>query len=239
MIRITSNIVAVLGIFVIQALAASDPRCLHPDGRFIDPEQCDAYYECKDDVAEWKLCPDGLRFNPKMGGNCVYKPAVFCGNRTKLQSPHPTKHCPRQFGFYRIGDAEHCGTYMNCAHGVGKKTTCPEGLAFNEKSYKCDWPDETDDCDPEAFLGFTCPDPIVRTTNTQGAELLRYYRNEDSCVKYYVCENDRPRLYRCSPGSVFNDLKKSCDSRSNIEECNPRHRAVHQPVVAEEKPKAE
>ena len=29
---------------------------------FTDPEQCDLYYECIDNIPEAKLCPDGLLF---------------------------------------------------------------------------------------------------------------------------------------------------------------------------------
>lgn len=38
---------------------------------------------------------------------------------------------------------------MNCVEGRGFTFDCPEGLAFNEESYRCDWPDQVPSCDPE------------------------------------------------------------------------------------------
>lgn len=38
---------------------------------------------------------------------------------------------------------------MNCADGKGYIFDCPEGLAFNSESYRCDWPDQVTDCDVE------------------------------------------------------------------------------------------
>lgn len=43
---------------------------------------------------------------------------------------------------------------MNCAGGVGYTFNCPEGLAFNSESYRCDWPDQVPDCDAEGFILF-------------------------------------------------------------------------------------
>uniref|UniRef100_A0A1I8M1M0 Chitin-binding type-2 domain-containing protein n=1 Tax=Musca domestica TaxID=7370 RepID=A0A1I8M1M0_MUSDO len=121
----------------------ADSLCPEPKGRFPHPEQCDAYYECVDGVAEEKLCPDGLVFNPraKAAGECTYSPFSTCKERTRLQPANGTEQCPRQFGFYPLGDPTKCGVYHNCAHGEATLTKCPEGLAFNVDSYQCDWPD--------------------------------------------------------------------------------------------------
>ena len=34
--------------------------CPEPNGTFEDFKQCDKYYECYDNIAEERLCPDGL-----------------------------------------------------------------------------------------------------------------------------------------------------------------------------------
>jgi len=39
-----------------------DFKCPETNGFFPDPEQCDLYYECVDNIPEAKLCPDGLLF---------------------------------------------------------------------------------------------------------------------------------------------------------------------------------
>ncbi len=60
-----------------------DFDCPEPNGFFADPEQCDLYYECVDNLPEAKLCPDGLLFedgNPNHE-NCDYPFNVNCGAR--------------------------------------------------------------------------------------------------------------------------------------------------------------
>ena len=58
-------------------------NCPENNGFFPDPEQCDLYYECIDNVPEAKLCPDGLLFedgNPNQE-KCDYPFNVECGSR--------------------------------------------------------------------------------------------------------------------------------------------------------------
>ncbi|XP_055379279.1 protein obstructor-E isoform X1 [Condylostylus longicornis] len=223
--RISGAIAITLGIFIIQVVEIHTAQCPQPNGKFPVEEQCDAYIECIDGVAEEKLCPDGLVFNDEFtpDGDCVIKPLVKCGNRLRLQPANSTENCPRQFGFYKFGDAMHCAGYMNCAHGVGTLTYCPFGLAFNSETYQCDWPDEVQDCDPEQYLGFKCPPEEERPVDEEGHETtpekLKYYRNEKSCKHYFVCVNDKPRLYTCAQFLVFNEKKKACDFRSKVPEC--------------------
>jgi hypothetical protein len=38
---------------------------------------------------------------------------------------------------------------MICVDGRGYVFDCPEGLAFNQDTYRCDWPDEVESCDAE------------------------------------------------------------------------------------------
>lgn len=65
------------------------------------------------------------------------------------EPPQATNDCPHQFGYYRLGDAQNCGQFMLCASGVGHVFDCPDGLAFNEYSLRCDWPDQVETCDAE------------------------------------------------------------------------------------------
>lgn len=89
------------------------------------------------DKAEWYSYP------------CSYPADVDCGSRTKLQPALPTDECPHQFGYFKIGDRANCGQWMNCVNGKSFVFECPEGLAWNSDSYRCDWPDEVEDCDAE------------------------------------------------------------------------------------------
>ena len=62
---------------------AANFRCPEKNGFFPDPEQCDLYYECVDNVAVLKLCPDGLMFDDttSIDALCDYPFNVECGDR--------------------------------------------------------------------------------------------------------------------------------------------------------------
>lgn len=71
-----------------------------------------------------------------------------------LYIPEPAQsneECPHKYGYFKIGDAQNCGEFVNCADGKAYKFQCPEGLAFNSDTYKCDWPDQVSDCDAEGI----------------------------------------------------------------------------------------
>ena len=88
------------------------------------------------------------------------------------------------------------------------------GLAFNQKTYQCDWPDQVEDCDPAAFLGFTCP-PQTNGIRTLG---FRYYPKENDCGRYFMCYKGLPRLLACTGGTAFNPDISACDS-TKIPKC--------------------
>lgn len=66
-----------------------------------------------------------------------------------LEASQPTEDCPHQYGYFRLGDAANCGQFKNCVEGRGYIFDCPEGLAFNQDTLKCDWPDQVLTCDAE------------------------------------------------------------------------------------------
>jgi len=107
---------------------------------------------------------------------------------------------------------------MNCADGRGYTFDCPDGLAFNIETYRCDWPDQVPDCDAEKFLGFSCP-PEPKVAGLGQAE-IRFYRSPSSCQKYFVCLEGRPRMYNCGEGNAFNDLINGCDGAENVTNCD-------------------
>lgn len=201
-------------------LPRQQASCPERNGRFAVPGQCDAYIECIDGIPEEKLCPEGLLFNPDARFNypCGYPIDIDCEGRQNRQSPQPTDDCPHQYGYFKVGDHTHCGQFMNCAAGVGYVFDCPEGLAFNPESYRCDWPDQVPDCDPEAFLGFRCPE---ERDNSFYSNAIKFYRSPSDCQRYYVCVNGRPRLQNCGEGNAFNELINSCDAAENVTGCAP------------------
>ncbi|RZF37925.1 hypothetical protein LSTR_LSTR005425 [Laodelphax striatellus] len=195
--------------------------CPERNGRFAVPSQCDVYIECEEGVGEQKLGPDGLLFNSKarfFAYPCQYPAEVDCEGRTGVQPAQPTADCPHQFGYYREGDANNCGKFKSCSNGVGHILDCPEGLAFNERSLRCDWPDQVDTCNAEAFLGFTCPN-VGQDNSLFNSDGYQYFRSPTNCQKYFLCINGRPRLFSCGEGQAFNDLTNSCDGLENVTGC--------------------
>lgn len=70
-------------------------KCEEANGRYAVSGQCDAYVECRNGVAEEKLCADGLLFNDKVGlftFPCQYPIDVDCTNRAKTQPPQVHIH---------------------------------------------------------------------------------------------------------------------------------------------------
>ena len=197
--------------------------CSTPNGTFAVSGSCDAYIECKNGVAEEKLCPDGLLFNEKSTGYpCSYPIDVECTQPSgRLQSAQSTEDCPHQFGYYRMGDASHCGQFKNCASGTGYIFDCPEGLAYNKDNYRCDWPDQVEDCDVEAFLGFSCPAPALKS-DLLGEQELEYdfHAHASNCQKYFICIEGRPRLVGCGEDQAFNPATSACDDIENVPTCS-------------------
>ncbi|XP_006623243.1 protein obstructor-E-like [Apis dorsata] len=188
--------------------------CPERNGRFPISSQCDAYIECIDGIPEEKLCPEGLLFSPEARFNypCGYPIDVNCEGRPNRQPAQPTADCPHQYGYFKVGDKQNCGQFMNCADGKGYIFDCPEGLAFNSESYRCDWPDQVTDCDVEAFLGFVCPEDL-------STREIKFFRSNLDCQRYYVCVNGRPRLQNCGEGRAFNELTGACDAAENVTGC--------------------
>ncbi|XP_012540049.1 protein obstructor-E [Monomorium pharaonis] len=201
----------------------SSPSCPERNGRYPMQNQCDGYIECIDGIAEEKLCPEGLFFNPEARFNypCGYPIDIDCTGRPNLQPAAPTNDCPHQYGYFKIGDHQNCGQFMNCVDGRGYVFDCPEGLAFNAQTYRCDWPDQVPDCDAETFLGFRCPE--VKSGFFLNNE-IKFYRSPADCHHFYICVNGRPRLQNCGIGNAFNELIDACDAAENVTGCE--HEAI-------------
>ncbi|KAI4502772.1 hypothetical protein M0802_001816 [Mischocyttarus mexicanus] len=120
----------------------SQGSCPEKNGRFPVKSQCDAYIECIDGIAEEKLCPEGLVFNPDARFNypCGYPIDVDCGDRPNRQPAQPTEDCPHQYGYFKVGDHQNCGQFMNCADGRGyvKDSTFFGGeIRFYRSTHDC------------------------------------------------------------------------------------------------------
>ncbi|CAH1643585.1 unnamed protein product [Spodoptera littoralis] len=211
--------------------------CKELNERYPVSGSCDKYVECLNGTAEEKLCPDGLRFNPNVNFNvypCQYPNEVSCLERSALQPAQPTEQCEHQFGYYKLGDTRNCSYFRNCVNGVGYDFQCPEGLAWSSSSYRCEWPDEVDDCDAEAFLGFRCPEvPVSKELGAPAG--FRYYRAENNCQKYFLCIGSKPRVLFCGTNTGYDELTNTCVSADEVPACPSELRAQAARVREEEK----
>ncbi|CAB3237023.1 unnamed protein product [Arctia plantaginis] len=211
--------------------------CQELNERYPVPGSCDSYVECINGTAEEKICPDGLRFNPNAlitSYPCQYPNEVACLERSSLQPPQPTDQCPNQFGYFRLGDQKNCSYFRTCVNGVGYDLNCPEGLAWSSQTYRCEWPDEVEDCDVEAFLGFRCPE-IPESREFGPPAGYRFYRSETNCQKYFMCIDHKPRVLFCGSDSGFDDLTSTCVSADEVENCPPELRQAAAQAREDEK----
>jgi len=142
--------------FFFSPAGQSNFRCPEKDGYFEDTNQCDKYYDCLDGIAEERLCPDGLVFDPfsRKREPCDHYFNVDCGDRLDLQPPKgPSDLCPRLNGFYSHPDPGVCHIFYACVDGTAEEYTCSSGLWFDEYSGVCNWPETTDrkDCKADSY----------------------------------------------------------------------------------------
>ncbi|XP_075986922.1 protein obstructor-E-like [Anticarsia gemmatalis] len=220
-----------------QAAPKSSSGCNELNERYPVPGSCDSYVECINGTAEEKLCPDGLRFNPNVNFNvypCQYPNEVACLERSALQPAQPTEQCPNQFGYFKLGDQRNCSYFRTCVNGVGYDFSCPDGLAWSANTYRCEWPDEVEDCDAEAFLGFRCPE-IPQSRELGPPAGYRFYRSDNDCQKYFLCIEQRPRVLFCGSDSAFDELTSTCVSADEVAACPAELRETAARARAEEK----
>lgn len=212
---------------------AAPPRgaftCPTRDGYYPDPYQCDKYWECYDDIATEKLCPDGLVFptygNPRHE-RCDFPFNVICEDRLELQAPQTTLHCPRANGFYAHEDPAVCNIFYQCVGGEASETPCPGGLHFDEFAGTCAWPEASDrrgcgDATRVLEDGFSCDhvNKTIQESNGLHLDHLRFQHPTD-CQYFYVCLNGKtPRLSGCETGLVYNAVTMACDDPANVPEC--------------------
>ncbi|XP_046415455.1 protein obstructor-E [Neodiprion fabricii] len=194
-------------------------KCPEPNGYFPDPEQCDKYYDCQDNKAHPKLCPDGLVFNDfsPQQEKCDLPFGIDCSTKPKLQPPMPTVNCPRLHGYFAHKEAGVCDKFYYCVDGQFNMLTCPGGLVFSEKTGICNWPDEAQKkgCGSKELFNFTCPavDDSVAATHPR-------YPDVEDCQFFYVCVNGvTPRRSGCKLGQAFDERTGKCDWARKIPEC--------------------
>ncbi|CAH0722408.1 unnamed protein product, partial [Brenthis ino] len=194
--------------------------CRSSDGYESVLNQCDAYVECKQNMAFHNICPDGLHFNPAAKWPeypCGYPSEVKCESQAVIQKPRPIGQCPHRYGFYPIPDGD-CGQYIMCQEGSATIMSCPPGLAFSSITNSCDWPANVPGCNPNIFQGFTCPAPTLDKYGKQINNNSKY-RYKNSCNQYIACYKGKPRLLSCDVGTSFDARSGTCIDTDQVVDC--------------------
>ncbi|KDR14644.1 protein obstructor-E [Zootermopsis nevadensis] len=199
------------------------PACPEQHGvqTYPHPDLCDHYFKCTNGTVSLERCENGLLYDGK--GNvyehCNYNWAVECGNRKADLTPISTPGCLYQFGIYPES-AQCSSNYIKCAHGVPYPTPCEPGLAYDDKTHSCNWPDLLlDFCNPEAIVGFKCPEKVP--AHSISAKFLPYPRFSvpGDCSRLITCVNGYPRLITCEAGKVLDESTLTCEDQELVPKC--------------------
>ncbi|XP_069975194.1 protein obstructor-E isoform X2 [Penaeus vannamei] len=202
------NVVALLLVGVVATgmaqsdIVYEDFLCPKDDGFFPHETQCDAYWSCKDGVPEFKLCGNGLAFDDTNDQfeDCNYIFTIDCTNRTELEPPISTPHCPNLYGIF--ADPDDCSVFWSCWDGEASRYACAPGLAYDRKSRVCNWMDNIPECKQQRDAmqqDFVCPAPgeLVATGS------FSRHPHPDDCRQYFICIDGVVREYGCPIGTVF------------------------------------
>merc|ERR1712168_10456 len=216
-----------LALFVLAGVAAAQFQCPPEDGFYVDPRQCDKYYDCYRGQMTEKLCPDGLVFDSTLGPRveqCNYPFLIECPEGNALQPPQPSGiECPRQNGYFEHEDPSNCEQYYECTNGEAQVRACATGLVFDEFTGTCQWAHAgyKTGCGVRVEVladGFSCPN--VTQIHTNGQELDHSRHPGKDCRFFYIChENKPPREVGCPQGTVFNADTLICDDPLNVPGC--------------------
>ncbi|XP_026461601.1 protein obstructor-E-like [Ctenocephalides felis] len=204
------------------------PACpeQHGEQAYAHPEQCDQFFLCTNGTLTLETCENGLLFDGKgaVHNHCNYNWAVDCGHRVHDPTPLSTEGCLYHFGIYP--DSADCSTtYVKCAHGIPYPQHCEPGLAYDDRTHSCNWPDLLlDICNPEAVVGFKCPTKIP--SNTLAAKFWPFPRFPvpGDCHRLITCVEGHPRLVSCGDKQLFDQNTLSClDPEEHNISCNGKH----------------
>ncbi|KAF8786925.1 putative endochitinase like protein [Argiope bruennichi] len=148
----------------------------------------------------------------------------------------------RKEGFFRC--EEDCNKFYRCIDEDGNGNykrynfSCPEGLIFDEKNERCDWPSEELTCDTETTgSSTTSRDSTTSSTSTgttsSGSTSTSssdecteegYFRNPDDCSKYYRCLDEGDGTFTredfsCAEDEVFDDEMNYCNRKDLAPAC--------------------
>jgi len=215
-------------------------RCPEKNGLFPDPEQCDLYYACVDEVATAKYCEDGLLFDYSQVNHERCKlpseMAGDCGDRIYVQEPAEDiadkEQCPHSNGFFNHPDESVCDKFVRCDKGRAFELGCAPPLVFDVKIGSCAFEaqvsaearvcsdlDESGVKISKSVDGFTCP--TERQVGPHGLETEHsIHPHPTDCQFFFACYYGKdPNKFGCTTGDVFDHETNICKKPEEVPEC--------------------
>ncbi|XP_049825874.1 zonadhesin [Aethina tumida] len=218
-----------------------DPEC-GTNKTVVLLDNCSEACECSDGVVSLITCSEGLHYNIKEA-KCDWPELAHCEPTTTTSIPSTTTlvpvttpagdkctdilECDQGCGSNKtIVLLDNCSEACECSDGVLNLITCSEGLHYNIKEAKCDWP-ELANCEPTtttSTLSTTTPVPVTTPGGDKCSNVLECNPNcgtnktvilLDSCSEACECSDGVLNLITCSEGLHYNIKEKKCDWPEN------------------------
>ncbi|OXA57902.1 protein obstructor-E [Folsomia candida] len=215
------HLVFLVGVLFCAVVNGQHPHCpdvyglaTHPH-----PEFCDKFFKCENGTLTLETCENGLLFDGKSGvhNHCGYNWGVQCGEGRVSDVPAiSTPGCLYQFGIYPKAPGCH-KTYVKCAFGVPYETHCEAGLAYDEKTHSCNWPDLLleNGCDPEEIIGYRCPDKVEPGTLAYKFWPYPRFALPNDPHRLITCVNGYPRIVNCGDTALVNPATLTCEEQEH------------------------
>ncbi|XP_044017248.1 protein obstructor-E-like [Aphidius gifuensis] len=213
----------VSGLAIYNAPLNGAPNCPELFGvqTYANPADCNSFFLCTNGTLTLEKCENGLLYDGHgaVHNHCNYNWAVDCGERKADYTPLSTEECEYQFGLYPESDS--CSTnYVKCIYGERHLAECTPGLAYDEKSHSCVWPDQLIPyCNPEAIVGFTCPTKVPKHTASAKFWPFPRFAVPGDCGRLITCVEGNPRLITCGDGQLFDSITLSCMDPDEHPQC--------------------
>jgi len=205
-----------------------DPfKCPSPGGAFPHPERCELYYECIENDATLKKCPDTQYFDLVYSG-CNWDYLTDCQDRVTptpppgdtTENPGDGFQCPQPGGAFPHPLL--CEVYYICTENVPKRHVCPATQLFDLKYSGCNW-EQYVDCGDRIRPTNSAPGP--GTTSQPGdfdcPASDGLFANPKDCTSYYSCAGFYATLMNCPPGLHFAIENTVCNFPAQVD-CGDR-----------------
>lgn len=164
---------------------------------------CGEFYQCINDEAISRLCPEGLWFNHNQQ-RCTETHMVYCELDEII--------CSEVEEIQRIRSPSSCSDYILCTYGFPFPFRCPDNLFFDESTETCESP-ELVNCELNVS-----PEPPRNVCD--GRLDFTLAGSVESCVIYFVCYNNEILFeLECPIGQFFDPVTEVCGGAADGFEC--------------------